>query len=96
MAPGELEDDSLPPTNCETIYRVFKRKPVTATVGDHSVRCLVCGGEDFWNREIQLNTSGLEFLGMEWANASATGLICVECGYVHEFAGSALQLHKTS
>jgi hypothetical protein len=37
----------------------------------------------------------MEFLGVEWANASATGLICTDCGYVHEFAGDAVQLYKT-
>lgn len=75
---------------------MFKRKPVTAMVGDRPVLCLICGAEQFWDRAVQLNTSGLEFLGVEWANASATGLICTECGYVHEFAGNAIQLYKTS
>jgi|HubBroStandDraft_6_1064221.scaffolds.fasta_scaffold21135_4 predicted nucleic-acid-binding Zn-ribbon protein len=74
---------------------MLKRKPVAAMVGDHPVRCLICGGEEFWDRSVQLNTSGLEFLGIEWANAAATGLICTECGYVHEFAGNAIQLYKT-
>jgi hypothetical protein len=37
----------------------------------------------------------MEFLGVEWANASATGLICNDCGYVQEFAGNAIQLYKT-
>jgi predicted nucleic-acid-binding Zn-ribbon protein len=60
-----------------------------------SFRCLICGGEQFWDRTVQLNTSGMEFLGIEWANESATGLICTDCGYVHEFAGNALQLYKT-
>jgi predicted nucleic-acid-binding Zn-ribbon protein len=64
-------------------------------VADRPVRCLICGGEEFWDRSVQLNTSGLEFLGMEWANAAATGLICTECGYVHEFAGNAIQLYNT-
>jgi hypothetical protein len=38
---------------------------------------------------------GLQFLRIEWANAAATGLIWTECGYVHEFAGNAIQLYKT-
>lgn len=74
---------------------MFKRKPVTAMVGDRPIQCLVCGGEQFWDRAVQLNTSGMEFLGIEWANASATGLICADCGYVHEFVGKALQLYKS-
>ena len=74
---------------------MFKRKPVTAMIGDRAVRCLVCDGEKFAERSIQLNTSGMEFLGMEWANSAATGLICIACGYVHEFVGDAIQLYKT-
>ena len=74
---------------------MFKRKPVTAMVGDRPLRCLICGGEEFWDRSMQLNTSGMEFLGIESANASATGLICADCGYIHEFAGNAIQLDKT-
>jgi hypothetical protein len=61
---------------------MFKRKPVTAMVGDRRVLCLICGGEQFWDRAVQLNTSGMELLGIEW-------------GFVHEFAGDAIELYKT-
>jgi hypothetical protein len=71
-----------------------KQRPSLATVRGRALRCLVCGGGGFWSRTIKLNTSGMEFLDLGWANASALGLICAECGYVHEFAGKAVQLWK--
>jgi predicted nucleic-acid-binding Zn-ribbon protein len=71
---------------------LFERTPVTATVGDRTIACLVCGGGTFWDREIKLNTTGMEFFDLAWANASALGLVCVRCGYVHEFVGDSVQL----
>jgi hypothetical protein len=56
------------------------------------LRCLVCQGELFVDREIKLNTSGMEFLGMEWANRSGTALICDRCSFVHTFADTQFEL----
>jgi len=74
---------------------MFKRKPVTATVDERKVVCLVCSNDQFWDREVKINTSGMEFLGMDWANESAVGLVCTNCGYLLEFAGRVIQLWKT-
>lgn len=72
---------------------LFKQKtPVTATYDDKPIACLICAGEHFMTREIKLNSTGMELLELGWANASATGLICIGCGFVHEFAGNAIQL----
>ena len=49
--------------------------------------CLVCGERAFDYREIKLNTSGMSFMGLDWANKSGTGVICAACGFVHTFAG---------
>ena len=54
--------------------------------------CLVCRGQTFADREIKLNTSGMEFLGLEWANRSGTALICDQCSFVHTFADSEFEL----
>ena len=64
------------------------------TIGPDRVplRCLVCQGSLFADREIKLNTSGMEFLGMEWANRSGTALICDNCSFVHTFADAQLEL----
>jgi predicted nucleic-acid-binding Zn-ribbon protein len=70
------------------------RKPSLVTIGPdrRPFTCHVCRGEQFIDRDIQLNTSGMEFLGIEWANRSATGLICSTCGYVHMFVNDSIEL----
>ena len=49
--------------------------------------CVVCRGREFDRREIKLNTTGLSFMGLDWANKSADGAICRACGFVHSFVG---------
>jgi hypothetical protein len=39
-----------------------------------------------------MTTTGMTFLDLDWLNRSAEGVICVRCGYVHIFMGSAHQL----
>jgi hypothetical protein len=72
----------------------MSRSPSLVTVGPQRVplHCLVCQGQLFTDREIKLNTSGMEFLGMEWANRSGTALICDTCSFVHTFAGGEFEL----
>jgi hypothetical protein len=53
--------------------------------------CLVCQGRLFTGREIKLDTSGMEFLGLEWANRSGTALICGGCSFAHTFAGDGFE-----
>ncbi|MFI9291284.1 hypothetical protein [Streptomyces gardneri] len=69
-------------------------KPVHAAVGEKKVRCLICGGDVFREREVKLNSTGMEFFNMAWANESATGLICRSCGYVHLFVRGSLTLYR--
>jgi hypothetical protein len=45
----------------------------------------VCGGRLFHDREVKINTSAAEFFDLAWANQSATGLVCEQCGYLHTF-----------
>ncbi len=68
------------------------KRPDLATVRGRAMRCLVCAGPGFWKREIKLNSTGAEFLGLAWANQSALGLVCADCGYVHEFVGREVEL----
>ncbi|HET9656770.1 MAG TPA: hypothetical protein VFP72_15565 [Kineosporiaceae bacterium] len=71
-----------------------RRQPDLATVHNKPLTCVVCGFAEFWNREVKLNSTGLELLDLGWANQSALGLICARCGYVHEFVGDAVTLWK--
>jgi predicted nucleic-acid-binding Zn-ribbon protein len=54
-------------------------------VAGKMVRCPHCGGDHFVEGSAQLNTSGLTFFGLDWANRSAATLACVTCGRVEWF-----------
>jgi hypothetical protein len=56
-----------------------------AANGGRSLKCLVCGHDRFWQREAQLNTAGMTFLGLDWANASGICVVCANCGFIHWF-----------
>ncbi|MGY2702242.1 hypothetical protein [Nocardioides sp. HB32] len=47
--------------------------------------CLVCGGVRFARREVKMNTTGMSFMDLDWANRSGDGAICQSCGFVHTF-----------
>lgn len=49
------------------------------------VECAHCGSVDFEQSTAQLNTAGLTFLGLDWANRNATILVCKECGHIEWF-----------
>ncbi|MBB1251810.1 zinc ribbon domain-containing protein [Streptomyces alkaliterrae] len=66
-------------------------KNVRAYVNDRQVRCAFCGHERFNERSIKLNTAGMSFFDLDWANKSATGLICADCGYVQMFLEPRIQ-----
>jgi hypothetical protein len=68
------------------------RGPNLATVAGRSFTCRFCDGAQFYDREVKMNTSGMEFFDLGWANQSALGLICAQCGLVHEFMGGSVQL----
>ena len=53
--------------------------------------CVICEGRTFYDRPIQLNTAGAELFGFAWANQSATGLVCAQCGYVHSFLNDTIE-----
>ena len=37
-----------------------------------------------------MNTAGMSFMGLDWANKKGDGAICRECGFVHTFMGGTL------
>jgi len=49
------------------------------------IRCLHCGQDRFAEGRAQLNTAGMTFLNLDWANRSATTLTCAECGRLEWF-----------
>ncbi|MFB7935928.1 hypothetical protein [Streptomyces sp. NPDC056049] len=51
-------------------------------------------GDVFREREVKLNSTGMEFFNLAWANESATGLICWSCGYVQLFVNGDISLYR--
>ena len=49
------------------------------------VACPQCGHDTFIEGTAQLNTAGLTFLDLDWANRSATTLVCCRCSYIAWF-----------
>lgn len=55
------------------------------SVAGKQVKCTHCGGEDFDRGRAMLNTTGLTFFGLDWANREANLLICTTCSAVRWF-----------
>ena len=74
----------------------MSRKPSLVTLGTarRPFACLVCNGTLFLDREIKLNTTGMEAADLGWLNRSATGLVCARCGYVHLFVNDEIELWR--
>jgi predicted nucleic-acid-binding Zn-ribbon protein len=50
-----------------------------------SVICPQCGHNEFDQGSILLNTPGMTFFGLDWANRTATVLSCRQCGRIEWF-----------
>ena len=50
-----------------------------------SVVCSHCGSQEFAEGTAQLNTVGMTFIGLDWANRSAHTLLCAKCGRIEWF-----------
>jgi hypothetical protein len=54
-------------------------------VGGKAVSCGHCARDHFVEGRAQLNTAGLSFLNLDWANRSAATLTCTSCGHIEWF-----------
>ncbi|MEI8010927.1 MAG: hypothetical protein WCI27_00400 [Candidatus Omnitrophota bacterium] len=54
-------------------------------INGQKLKCSVCGEGQFSKRSSLLNTRGLTFLKLDWANQSADNYICEKCGYIMWF-----------
>ena len=52
------------------------------SVAGKSVSCPHCLHDRFVEGRAQLNTAGLTFLNLDWANRSAATLACTSCGRI--------------
>ena len=60
--------------------------PAEYTIAGKVVRCPHCSHEKFTSGRALLNTAGLTFFKLDWADPSATILVCAECGRIEWFA----------
>jgi len=54
-------------------------------VAGKSVTCTHCTHDRFVEGRAQLNTAGLTFFNLDWANRSAATLTCTACGRIEWF-----------
>lgn len=54
-------------------------------IAGNKLQCQICSHTQFWTRETLMNTPGMSFFNLDWANKSAQNYICDSCGYVHWF-----------
>lgn len=59
--------------------------PTRFAVAGKQVVCAHCQGIEFDASNALLNTSGLTFLGLDWANREAHVLVCRRCSAVQWF-----------
>lgn len=62
-----------------------EQTPTTKSISGHDLVCPVCKNDKFFERETLMNTPGMTFIGLEWANKRAQNAICSSCGYVFWF-----------
>ncbi len=62
-----------------------KKEPESYEIQGRVVRCSHCGNGLFWVKRAQLNSSVSTFFNLDWADQSATCLICSECSCIHWF-----------
>ena len=70
-----------------TVKRAAKAFTVSMGPGEYStagkkIVCPHCAGTVFAEGSAQLNTAGMTFLNLDWANESATILTCKNCGLI--------------
>jgi predicted nucleic-acid-binding Zn-ribbon protein len=75
-------------------FKALKRagKAIAASQQIHSYQiqgttivCPHCKNDQFDEGSALLNTAGMTFVHLDWANRSATVLVCKQCGYIQWF-----------
>jgi len=60
--------------------------PCSYILKNRIIVCSHCENNVFHKGSALLNTSGMTFLGLDWANKEATVLSCQSCGQIQWFA----------
>jgi predicted nucleic-acid-binding Zn-ribbon protein len=62
-----------------------EKGPASFSSSGKRITCSHCGGNQFESGSILLNTPGMTFFGLDWANRTATTLACTSCGKLQWF-----------
>lgn len=65
-----------------------KDEPARYLAAATEVTCPHCSHTLFRERRAQLNTAAMSLLDLDWANPSATTLICANCSHIEWFLDS--------
>ena len=68
--------------NVETSVMIKEKIVGKRKIAGTILECPVCKHDEFWERKTLMNTPGLTFLNLEWANRSALNYVCNSCGHV--------------
>ncbi len=61
------------------------QEPVPYVAGGQRVICPHCQSDEFVEGRALMNTFGMTFLNLDWANKEATTLMCGNCGLIQWF-----------
>jgi uncharacterized protein with PIN domain len=64
-----------------------EKKASQVQVKGNWLKCPVCGGELFWQKEAQLNTRVMTLLDLDWVNPRGICYICDNCRHILWFYG---------
>lgn len=56
------------------------------TAAGKTIECPHCGGTSFTAKNVLLNSRGLTFFNLDWANKAATALTCTNCHRMEWYA----------
>jgi predicted nucleic-acid-binding Zn-ribbon protein len=59
--------------------------PRSFRIHGKNIICPHCNNMQFMQKPILLNTSGMTFFSLDWANKSATTLTCTKCSQIQWF-----------
>jgi hypothetical protein len=59
--------------------------PARYQTAGRDIHCTHCGGDTFALRTALLNTPGMTFFDLDWANRTATVLVCAHCSHLEYF-----------
>jgi len=65
--------------------KVFTSKSRQYRINNQQISCSCCGSREFEHRQVLLNTTAATLVNLDWANASASAMICDNCSHIDWF-----------